>query len=77
VQSDENMAGQMAGDITRPNTHKAKGVIATAALAGVCLAVTFVPSAAIVGLLLVAPLGVLVVATCCNCASTEGDWHED
>jgi hypothetical protein len=54
-------------------------VIASVALAGVCLAVTFVPSTIVLGVLIAVPVGALGIAACCSYGYPNGSEgsHED
>lgn len=57
--------------VSRKREGRVKGVVATAALAGVCLAVVFVPSAFVVGALLIVPLGALAAVSCFHCMGDD------
>lgn len=68
----------MEGDgINEQSKGRVKSVIATAALAGVCLAVVFVPSTVVVGALLIVPLGALAAVSCFTCMGDDNDLHND
>jgi cadmium resistance protein CadD (predicted permease) len=55
-------------------SEQTKSIIGAVALAGACLAISFVPSTVVIGVLFAVPIGVLGVAAC---FTRDDGGHED